>query len=118
MQRMFTTANAKSTYSLRLHRRLNGLAGGLAGMVKDVIPKVHGTVQTLGCAVLRRNRCVPDPAAVLDDNEQPQQNQQFASVPGETSPTGEHDPNISGCGINSPKNSIMTTLSLDKFESR
>lgn len=110
-------------------RKLNGLAGGLAGMVKgvsSVIPKVHGTVQNLGCAVLRRNKCAAiDPTAVVDDNEQQestqQQNpQQLAGGGGDSDSLGEIDPNMAGCvgGLNSPKNSIMTTLSLEKFESR
>lgn len=86
-------------------------------MVKDVIPKVHGTVQTLGCAVLRRNRCVPDPSVMLDDNEQSSEQHKLSEIPSNSSLT-EEDQNISGCGINSPKNSIMTTLSLEKFESR
>ncbi|CAL8072836.1 unnamed protein product [Orchesella dallaii] len=93
--------------------RLNGLAGGLAGMVKDVIPKVHGTVQNFGCAVLRRNKCVSDPNAMLDESDNARQS---ASLEGSFE---KDEPNISECaGINSPKNSIMSTLSLDKFEAR
>ncbi len=94
-------------------------------MVKGVIPKVHGTVQTLGCAVLRRNKCAAIDPSAIDDNEQQdsptqQQPPEQLAAAGESDNLGEIDPNMAGCvgGLNSPKNSIMTTLSLEKFESR
>lgn len=95
-------------------------------MVKGVIPKVHGTVQTLGCAVLRRNKCAAIDPSAIDDNEQQdsttqqQTPQEQLAGGGDGDSLGEIDPNMAGCvgGINSPKNSIMTTLSLEKFESR
>lgn len=91
------------------------MAGGLASCIsgmKDVIPKVHGTVQNLGCAVLRRNRCGPDPSAIFD--QEADQVHQKITAPGESGAGSK----LAECGINSPKNSIMSTLSLEKFEAR
>jgi len=82
-------------------------------VVKDVIPKVHGTVQTLGCAVLRRNRCVSDPNAMVDEENPRSSTNSFDGG------LEKDESNISNeCEVNPSKNSLMSTLSLDKFEAR
>jgi len=87
----------------QLCRKLNGIAGGIAGVVKDcIIPSVHGTVQTVGGAVWRKSKC-GDPEQAVEATEGIEKSN--------SSPTSE-------TGARTVRGSIMSILSLEKFESK
>jgi hypothetical protein len=92
---MFCTIRFK--FSIRRSSRLSGIAGGLVGVVKDcIIPKVQGTVQTVGNAVLPKGTPKAESSEEMKKNsDSPEQGD-----------------------IQSPNTSLMSALALENFEPR
>lgn len=98
-------------YTLFLHQssisRLNGIAGGIVGVMKDcIIPTVQDTVHTVGTAVLPKS---------TKTNHSTSNPEDLADEPMIT--TSITDSPSHGGDIKS-KTSLMSALSLDKFEPR
>jgi hypothetical protein len=79
--------------------------------MKDcIIPTVHGTVQTVGCAVWRKNRCAnPNLEQGVEATEDNTQEEKKLEAGGDAE-TSTNNRSIRG--------TIMSALSLEKFESK
>jgi len=101
---------------------LNGLAEGIAGVVKDcIIPTVHGTVQTVSGAVWRKGRCgvqLETGVEATEDLEKNTVNGSASRSESQESPNESNGENGNGTTSRSLKGSIMSILSLDKFEAK
>lgn len=105
-----------------MYRKLNGIAEGIAGVVKDcIIPTVHGTVQTVGCAVWRKGtRCtgLEQGVEVTEDNNVTVGKQSEVSSNPTTNTNGQVVESDDPAKDRSFRGTIMSALSLEKFESK